>query len=167
MFQYNFQPLLAKHKADLTRGASLPLSLTRCGSLVKRDILPKFLCLFQYMLILINLLILLYLMQRLTAFLWNNWPAHLRKSVLQLPKSNRSLSLPNFEQDYWACNIHKGLYWCNAQSASCPSWVYTEMSSSQVLLQFSSIQYYLCSVFSQHSIVSKPITLSVPKSRSE
>ncbi len=98
-------------------------------------ILPKFLYLFQHVPFCINKSFFTNLDQQLNGFLLSNKPARIRKSVLQLPKSEGGLALPNFRYYFWACNITKFLYWvCLRCCASSPPWLDIEISSSHSLL---------------------------------
>ncbi len=93
-------------------------------------ILPKFLYLFQHIPICINKYFCTGLDSILRSFLWANKPAHLNKSILQLPKAKGGLALPNFQQYYWACNIKKLLFWNRDNYLdNCPPWVHMETSS--------------------------------------
>ncbi len=79
--------------------------------------------------------------QQLSTFIWNNKPARLRGSVLQFPKSEGGLALPNLRQYYWACNITKLLHWLNYDcSIRCPLRVHIKVSSSK-----SSLSSIICS----------------------
>lgn len=113
----------------MCRWASLPLSLVGRINLVKMVILPKFLYLFQHLPICMNKSFFNGFDGLLRSFLWGNKPARLKKSILQLPKAKGGLALPNFQQYYWACNIHKLLFWNrDSYSDNCPPWVHTETS---------------------------------------
>lgn len=141
LFCKNFQPLLDKCKLDLSRWASLPLSVAGRTNLIKMIILPKLLYLFQHIPVFINKTFFVRLDRLLSSFLWNNKPARLKRTILQLPKSEGGLALPNFHQYYWACNIAKLLFWLNCNSlADCPPGVHIELSSSK-----SSLSSVICS----------------------
>lgn len=102
----------------------LPLYLVGRINLVKMVILPKFLYLFEHIPIRINKSFFNGLDSILRAFIWGNKPARLRKSILQLPKAKGGLSLPNFQQYYWACNINMLLFWnMDNYLGNCPPWV--------------------------------------------
>ena len=111
LFSKKFRPLLDKFKLDITRWASLPLSLTGRVSLIKMITLPRFLYTFQHIPVVISKSFFVNLDHLLNIFLWDNKPTRLKRSVLQLSKSEGGLALPNFRHYYWACNIHKLLYW--------------------------------------------------------
>lgn len=67
----------------------------------------------------------------MNVFIWNNKPARIRRSVLQLPRSEGGQALPNFQGYYWASNINKILRWTSPKCfASNPPWLHIERSSS-------------------------------------
>lgn len=114
-------------------------------------ILPKFLYLFQHLLICMNKSFFNGFDGLLCLFLWGNKPARLKKSILRLPKAKGSLALPNFQQYYWACNIHKLLFWNrDSYSDNCPPWVHKETSLTKSSL---------------YSIVCSQLALVLPKSQ--
>lgn len=160
LFFKNFTPLLEKCKSDIARWSSLSLSEIGRANLIKMVVLPKFLYLFQHLPVCINKSFFAHLDQHLNGFLWNNKPARIRKSVLQLPKSEGGLALPNFRYYYWACNIHKLLYWVGLKScASSPPCVHVEISSSRYLLSNICSQLPL----GVHKISSNPIVVNTIK----
>ena len=135
LFQKNFQPLLEKCKLDLSRWAALPLSLAGRVNLIKMVVLPKFLYLFQHIPICLNKSFFVNLDRQLNAFVWCNKPARIKKSILQLPKRDGGLALPNFRHYYWACNINKLIYWLHGEGTNSSSpWTHTEISSSSCSL---------------------------------
>lgn len=134
LFSNNFTPLLDKCKSDFARWKSLSLSLIGRVNLIKMIILPKFLYLFQHVPVYLNKSFFTNLDQQLNGFLWSNKPARIRKSVLQLSKSEGGLALPNFRHYFWACNIIKLLYWVDHKGCvTTPPWLHIEVSSSHSL----------------------------------
>lgn len=135
MFVKNFQLLQDKCVADMRRWASLPLSVAGRVNLVKMVLLPKFLYLFQHIPIFINKSFFANQDKSINTFLWNNKPARIKRSILQLPKAEGGLALPNFRHYYWACNITKLIYWVKHGSLQdCPPWVHSEILSSKTSL---------------------------------
>lgn len=148
----------------MSRWSSLPLSLLGRINLVKMVILHKFLYLFQHIPICIKKSFFTNLDGILRSFIWANKPAHLKKSVLLLPKSKGGLALPNFQQYYWACNINKILYWnSSAQTDDCPPWVHSEIASPKGTL-YSAICFQLplaISRISSNLVVTSTITIKI------
>lgn len=133
MMNKNFLPLLESMEKDFDRWTLLPLSLVGRANLVKMVIFPKFLYLFQHVPILITKTFFDRLDRKISQFLWLKKPARLRKSVLQSPKCEGGLALPNFKQYYWAANIQKLLYWRHDADAL-PAWVQIERACSRYTL---------------------------------
>lgn len=154
--------LVRNCKLDLARWASLPLSpVVGRVNLIKMVILPKFLYLFQHIPICINKSFFTSLDRQFNLFIWNGKPARLKRSILQLPKSEGGLSLPNLRYYYWACNINRLLYWAGCKSPdSCPPWVHTETSSSS-----GSLRSIICSQLPivTHTISDNPVVTSTIK----
>lgn len=75
--------------------ALLPFSLADWVNPKKMVNLPKFTYLFQPIPVFINKSFFTNIDQQLNAFLWSNKPAHLKREVLQLSKSEGGLSLPS------------------------------------------------------------------------
>lgn len=128
-------PLVDKFKSDFVRWSSIYLSLIGCANLIKMVILTKFLYLFQHVPVCINKSFFTNLDQQLNGVLWSNKPAGIRKSILQLPKTEGGLALPNLQCYFWECNINKLLYWVShiCYDSRTP-WLHIEISSSHSLL---------------------------------
>lgn len=93
-------------------------------------VLPQFLFVFQHVPIFIKKSFFVKLDSLINEFLWGNKQAHMRKSVLQLPKTKGGLALPNFRY-YWAGNISKLLFWNTDKALGCQSlWATMEISIS-------------------------------------
>ena len=141
--------------------SSLPLFLVGHVNLIKMVILPKFLYLFQHIPICINTSFFTSLDSQLNAFIWDDKPARLKKSILQLPKSEGGLALPNLRHYYWASNINRLLYWTGPKTPnSSPPWVHMEISSSS-----SSLHSVICCQLPvmTHKISVNPIVTSTIK----
>lgn len=95
----------------MVRWGSLPLSVIGCVNLVKMIILPKFLYLFQNIVILIKKSFFKTLDKIIVSFICGKKPSRISKTQLQKPKHLGGLAMPNFLFYYWACNFQKLLYW--------------------------------------------------------
>ena len=130
-FKKNFIVLLNKCKQDMSRWASLPLSLSGRISLIKMIVLPKFLYLFQNIQILIKKSFFKKLDQNITPFIWGNKSCRISKTQLQRSKSSGGMAFPNFLFHYWSCNIQKIIHWVeDIPIEKKPDWVQLEISSS-------------------------------------
>ena len=134
MMNKNFSSLLEGVDKDLDRWSLLPLSLMGRVNLIKMVVFPKFWYLFQHVPILTTKAFFDKLDKKVSHFLWGKKPARLRKSVLQSPKCEGGLALPNFRQYYWAANIQKLLYWMCDDNDALPVWVQMEKASSHYSL---------------------------------
>ena len=135
IFAKNFSPLVERFKEDLARWSTLPLSLLGRVNLIKMVVLPRFLYPFQHIPIFINKSFFSTIDRLIKSFLWCNKRARIRASVLQLPKSEGGLALPNPRHYYWASNIHKIIFWnSNLSSDIQPQWAKMEAHSSNLSL---------------------------------
>ncbi len=132
LFKANFTTLLQRVQKDFTRWSALPLSLAGRVNSVKMNVLPRFLYLFQCVPIFIPKSFFKTLNQHISSFIWNKGPARIRREILQKPKLEGGLALPNFLFYYWAANIHSTLFWFQSHfglSDWVPSWVSIEEGS--------------------------------------
>lgn len=135
LFSRNFGLLFDSCKEELARWASLPFSLLGRVNLIKMVILPRFLYPFQHIPLFINKSFFTKLDQAINSFLWCGKRARIRMAVLQLPKSEGGLALPNFRHYYWASNINKILFWSSSSLAgSQPLWAQLEVTTSGLSL---------------------------------
>lgn len=123
LYAANFSPLLTE-----IRWGSLPLSLIGRINVVKMNVLPKFLFLFQCLPIFLSKVFFFKSIDSVIChFLWKTPRVGLK--VLQNCKFDGGLSLPNFRVYYWATNITKTIFWlklvnipwCQLEIQSCPS----------------------------------------------
>ena len=128
LFQSNFKTLFTRVKDDLHRWLSLPLSLAGRINSVTMTVLPKFLYLFQCILAFIPNTFFRKLDTAVLEFIWDRKVPRLRKNVLQKPKRDGGMALPNFLYYYWAANMQPILHWMRADDNS-PAWCLMESSS--------------------------------------
>lgn len=126
LYTANYSPLLSEIKADFQRWASLPLSLIGRINVVKMNVLPKFLFLFQNLPIFLSKSFFGSVDSAVSQFLWNGKSPRVRLKVLQNCKFDGGLSLPNFRFYYWSVNIAKTAFWL--KSVDIP-WCHLEMQS--------------------------------------
>lgn len=110
LFTKNFNLLFECCKSELTRWASLPLSLIGRVNLIKMTILPQFLYFFQHVPILINKSFFSKLDQLIGLFFWGS-KRGITQTALHLPKSKGGLALLNLRYYYFSCNINTLLFW--------------------------------------------------------
>lgn len=134
LYKANYQVLLSKLKQDFRRRELLPFSLSGRINIIKMNIFPKFLYLFQCLPIFLTKSFFKNLNSQISSFIWNKKPPRRKQSVLQRPRSAGGLALPNFLFYYWASNIKAMLYWVQVDD-DLPSWATLEkFSVKQVTL---------------------------------
>uniref|UniRef100_A0A8C9Z6C5 Reverse transcriptase domain-containing protein n=1 Tax=Sander lucioperca TaxID=283035 RepID=A0A8C9Z6C5_SANLU len=111
LYAVNFSPLLTEIKVDFQRWGSLPLSLIGRINVVKMNVLPKFLFLFQCLPIFLSKVFFKSIDSVISHFLWNGKTPRVGLKILQNCKFDGGLSLPNFRVYYWATNITKTIFW--------------------------------------------------------
>lgn len=91
-------------------------------------VLPKFLYFFQCNPVFIPKIFFHKLDTAILEFIWDKRVPRLRKNVLQKPKKDGGMALPNFLYYYWAANMQPILHWMQADDDS-PAWCLMESSS--------------------------------------
>ena len=148
LLKANFTPLLERTQQDLTRWSTMPLSLAGRISIIKMNILPKFLFLFQCIPYFLTKAFFTKLDSLISSFIWNNKTPRIRKLFLQRPKIHGGMALPNFQMYYWAANIKSLLYWrWDTSSRDLPGWLQIESSYCSPV----SLSALLCSSIPLHS----------------
>lgn len=140
LYKANFPPLLSSIKQDFERWDFLPLSLGGRINVIKLNILPKLLYLFQCVPIFLTKSFFSNLNNHISSFIWNKKHPRIKKNILQKPRSQGGMALPNFMYYYWAANIRALLYWMRNNTSS-PSWKTLEAAS----VTSSSLDALLCS----------------------
>lgn len=148
LIKANFNPLLQRTQQDLNRWSTLPLSLAGRISVIKMNILPKFLFLFQCIPCFLTKSFFTKIDSVISSFIWNNKRPRIRKLFLQRPKMTGGMALPNFQIYYWAANIRCLLYWfLDPSSMDSPGWLHIESHSCSPV----SLSALLCSSIPLHS----------------
>ena len=114
----NFTPLISKITSDIQRWCNLPLSLIGKINVVKMNILPKFLFLFQSVPLFLPKHFFDSLDKIISSFIWGGKSPRVRKTLLQRCRLSGGLALPNFLTYYWAAHIHKLCYWLKSPESS-------------------------------------------------
>lgn len=126
----NFNALLKQTKSILERWVSLPISLAGRVNALKMTILPRFLYLFQAIPVWLPKYFLITLDKYISTFIWNKSTPRMRKKLMERPKSEGGLGLPNLLHYNWAANISKLTYWVTTFSdKDGPSWAKMELYS--------------------------------------
>ena len=141
MYKTNFIPLLDSIKQDFQRWNTIPLSLGGRINIIKMNILPKFLYLFQSVPIFLTKTFFSLIDKLVLSFIWNVKNARISKNILQRHRENGGFSLPNFQYYYWASNIRAMLYWSRTSNNGGPKWLTLEKMSCRS----TSLHSLLCS----------------------
>lgn len=132
LFKSNILPLVDKMQDDFARWALLNLSLAARVNAIKMNTLPKLSYLFQCLPIFIPQSFFFKIDKLISEFVWNKKTPRLRRPLLQRPKSQGGLALPNFRFYYWACNLRAVQFWLHFEgSASPPAWIVMESQSAK------------------------------------
>ena len=134
LYDFNFKELLERTKADFQRWSLLPITLAGRVNTVKMTVLPRFLYLFQMIPILLTKTWFKKLDSHITAFIWANSTPRIKRSSLEMPKTEGGMGLPNFLFYYWAANVSKLTYWLSRhETGRGPHWTEMELNSELTL----------------------------------
>uniref|UniRef100_A0A8C4XA88 Reverse transcriptase domain-containing protein n=1 Tax=Erpetoichthys calabaricus TaxID=27687 RepID=A0A8C4XA88_ERPCA len=133
LYQQNFGVCMEKIKQDLHRWSTLHLTLAGRINIVKMNILPKLLFLFQNISIYINKSFFKQLDSIITSFIWNSKHPRIRRATLQRPQAEGGMALPNFQFYYWAANIQAIKTWTQI-NAHTQAWSAIEVKSCSTSL---------------------------------
>uniref|UniRef100_A0A8C4RFB7 Reverse transcriptase domain-containing protein n=1 Tax=Erpetoichthys calabaricus TaxID=27687 RepID=A0A8C4RFB7_ERPCA len=131
--QQNFAICMEKIKQDLHRWSTHHLTLTGRINVVKVNILPKLLFLFQNIPIYINKSFFKQLDSTITSFIWNLKHPRIQRETLQRPKGEGGMALPNFQFYYWGAKIQAIKTWTQIDEHT-QAWPATEMKSCSTSL---------------------------------
>lgn len=115
LFKHNYSKLYEETKKNIDRWISLPISLAGRINIVRMNILPKFLFLFQNIPILITKSFFNKLDSLISYFIWNKKTPKIKKTFLQRPPSQGGMGLPCFRLYYWSCNIRSLSFWLDTR----------------------------------------------------
>ena len=149
LFNANFTPILEKQKSDFQRWSTLYLSLAGRINCIKMNVLPKYLYLFQSLPVFLPKSFFTSLNRQISHFIWGGKTPRVRRSLLERPRKNGGLALPNYTNYYWAANLQKVAHWfqspeaewCRLEAGSCRQSSLAALITSKLPLspaQFSS-----------------------------
>ena len=145
LYRENFAPLLDKVKLDLKKWRTLHLSLAGKVNCIKMSVLPKFLYLFQCIPLYLTRSFFKGIDSTFISFIWNGKNPRVRLELLQRPKLQGGLALPNLFYYYWAANVQKIMFWlhtpdtdwCHYEATSCISTSLTALVTSSLPVSMS------------------------------
>lgn len=129
LFKANYSPILKRLESDFQRWSVIYLSLAGKINCVKMNVLPRLLYLFQSLPIFLPKSFFQSTNRLLSSFIWGGKKPRIRRELLERPKKDGGLALPNLLNYYWAANLQKVVYWfqsphtdwCAAEAKSCKS----------------------------------------------
>lgn len=128
----NYEPMLEEIAKLLDRWKPIPMSLIGKINILKMNIMPKLLYLFQYLPLPPPNNLFTKLKSLFIRFLWNNRRPRTRLSLLYLPFDRGGLKCPNPLFYYWAAQLKTLLFYFKRKDP--PVW--KVMEESQLNLQF-------------------------------
>lgn len=123
----NYTPMVDSITSSLDRWKPLPLSLIARINVLKLNIMPKLLYLFQNIPLSPPANLFSHLKTIFVRFLWNDRRPRLRLSLLYLPYERGGLKCPNPLWYYWAAQLRTMMYYFTDKSP--PPWTNMENSS--------------------------------------
>ena len=127
----NYNPILKSVSESLKRWSELPISMIGRVNIIKMNILPKLLYLFQSIPLQPPSNLFPKLKEITTNFIWNNKRPRLRLTLLYLPFERGGLQVPNFVWYYWAAQISAAMFWFSDNSTI--PWVTIENATTSPL----------------------------------
>lgn len=113
MFEENYTALTSNIKADIQRWSLLPMSMHNKIDIVKMNLLPRLLYLFQALSIHIPSKQFCDWNRIISNFIWGKQKPRIKLQTLQLQKEEGGLALPCFENYYKAAQIRVIMSWCD------------------------------------------------------
>lgn len=123
----NYDPLIDEVKEQLDRWMIMPISMIGRINIIKMNILPKFLHLFQSIPLPVSQSYFDKLNLIFSKFIWNNKKSRLRLRLLYLPYERGGLQVPNLKWYYWSAQLRSAMFYFTEESL--PAWVKIEQAS--------------------------------------
>ncbi|KAJ0063849.1 hypothetical protein NL108_012538 [Boleophthalmus pectinirostris] len=111
LFKANYEKVIKEISADLKRWEILPLTLMGRIEVIRMNVLPKFLFLFQSLPILLSKETFVKIDKLISIFLWRNQKPRIQYKLLQSSKEKGGLNLPNIKKYYWASQLRALKVW--------------------------------------------------------
>lgn len=125
--QINYDSLQDTTTTSLERWASLPISMIGRINILKMNILPKYLYLFQNISLPPPSSLFTRTKKMFTNFIWQNKRPRLRLSLIYLPYDRGGLQCPNIQWYYWAAQLRSIMFYFSSENK--PAWVDLESRS--------------------------------------
>lgn len=115
IFDHNYTPITADIKADLSRWLLLPMNMYNRIDIIKMNILPKLLFLFQSLPVDVPPKQFTEWNRMISTFIWNKQKPRIKFKTLQLPKDKGGVALPCLEDYYRAAQLRSLVCWCDPE----------------------------------------------------
>jgi len=118
MIPTNYNPVTASVVESINRWKSLPISMIGHFTILKMNILPRFLYDFQTIPLAPPSNFFKKMKQLFCNFIWNNRRSRLCMTLLCLSYARGGLKLPYLQGYYWAAQLRAATYWFDVQTQS-------------------------------------------------
>lgn len=112
LYEANSNVIEQNIQKDIERWSTFPLDLSSRIKVVKMNLVPRLLYLFQSLPIAIPQIKFNSWDKTISRFIWNGKKPRIRYTTLQLPKDKGGMSLPNLEEYYYAAQMRSLTCWC-------------------------------------------------------
>lgn len=113
IYDHNYIPITADIKADLNRWSLLPMNMYNRIDVIKMNILPRLLFLFQSLPVEVPLKQFSDWNRTISSFIWGKQKPRIKFQTLQLPKDKGGMALPCLEDYYRAAQLRSLVCWCD------------------------------------------------------
>lgn len=113
IYEHNYAPITAEIKADINRWSLLPISMYNRIKIVKMNMLPKLLFLFQTLPVAIPPKQFTEWNRVISSFIWEGKKPRIKIQTLQLSRDKGGLALPCLEHYYKAAQLRYLVCWCD------------------------------------------------------
>jgi len=120
LYNFNYNPINESIRIDIQRWSTYPLDLSDRIKVVKMNILPRLLYLFQSLPVNIPSKQFTEWDKLLSKFIWDGKRPRVRYSTLQLQKDKGGMALPNLKLYFYAAQLRYLCCWCDP--SYCAKW---------------------------------------------
>uniref|UniRef100_A0A8C7WYM9 Reverse transcriptase domain-containing protein n=1 Tax=Oryzias sinensis TaxID=183150 RepID=A0A8C7WYM9_9TELE len=133
LYETNFDPIEQNMQKNLQKWNTYPLDLSSRVKIIKMNITPRFLYLFQALPVRIPQHKFNLWNKNISRFIWNGKKPRIRFSTLQLSKDRGGLALPNLKEYFYAAQLRPLVCWCVPEYEA--RWKELEIKSLNIPIQ--------------------------------